>query len=58
MLTCSIVPPIRRVGVASTRAGVLSYPDGPPPGYVYAFTPDEAYLVMTKEPGGATRRTL
>jgi hypothetical protein len=27
---------------------------GPPPWYVYAFTPDDAYAVMTMEPGGAT----
>jgi hypothetical protein len=28
---------------------------GPPPWYVYEFTPDAAYAVMAKEPGGATR---
>jgi hypothetical protein len=31
---------------------------GPPPWYVYEFTPDDAYAVMTKEPGGATRWTF
>ena len=31
---------------------------GPPPWYVYAFTPDDAYAVMTQEPGGATRWTF
>jgi hypothetical protein len=28
---------------------------GPPPWYLYAFTPENAYAVMTEEPGGATR---
>jgi hypothetical protein len=28
---------------------------GPPPWYVYEFTPEDAYAVMTTEPGGATR---
>lgn len=31
---------------------------GPPPWFVYQFTPDDAYAVMTKEPGGATRWTF
>jgi hypothetical protein len=31
---------------------------GPPPWYVYAFTPEDAYAVMTTEPGGATRWTF
>ena len=31
---------------------------GPPPWYVYEFTPEAAYAVMTKEPGGATRWTF
>ena len=31
---------------------------GPPPWYVYEFTPDDAYAVATKEPGGATRWTF
>jgi hypothetical protein len=31
---------------------------GPPPWYVYAFTPENAYAVMAKEPGGATRWTF
>ena len=31
---------------------------GPPPWYVYEFAPDDAYAVMTKEPGGATRWTF
>lgn len=31
---------------------------GPPPWFVYCFTPDDAYAVMTKEPGGATRWTF
>ncbi len=31
---------------------------GPPPWYVYEFTPEDAYAVMTKEPGGATRWTF
>jgi hypothetical protein len=28
---------------------------GLPPWYVYEFTPEDAYAVMSKEPGGATR---
>ena len=28
---------------------------GPPPWYVYEFTLEDAYAVMTREPGGATR---
>lgn len=31
---------------------------GPPPWYVYEFTPEAAYAVATKEPGGATRWTF
>ena len=31
---------------------------GPPPWYVYEFTPEDAYAVMTKAPGGATRWTF
>jgi Pyridoxamine 5'-phosphate oxidase len=31
---------------------------GPPPWYVYEFTPDDAYAVMTRAPGGATRWTF
>jgi Pyridoxamine 5'-phosphate oxidase len=31
---------------------------GPPPWYVYEFTPEDAYAVMSKEPGGATRWTF
>jgi Pyridoxamine 5'-phosphate oxidase len=31
---------------------------GPPPWFVYEFTPEEAYAVATKEPGGATRWTF
>jgi hypothetical protein len=31
---------------------------GPPPWYVYEFTTEDAYAVMTKEPGGATRWTF
>jgi Pyridoxamine 5'-phosphate oxidase len=31
---------------------------GPPPWFVYAFTPEVVYAVMTKEPGGATRWTF
>ena len=31
---------------------------GPPPWYVYEFTPEDAYAVMAKEPGGATRWTF
>jgi hypothetical protein len=31
---------------------------GPPPWYVYEFTPEAAYAVMAKEPGGATRWTF
>jgi hypothetical protein len=31
---------------------------GPPPWYVYEFTPEDAYAVMTEEPGGATRWTF
>jgi len=31
---------------------------GPPPWYVYEFTPGDAYAVMTEEPGGATRWTF
>jgi hypothetical protein len=31
---------------------------GPPPWYVYEFTPQDAYAVMTMEPGGATRWTF
>ena len=31
---------------------------GPPPWYVYEFTPEDAYAVMTQEPGGATRWTF
>jgi hypothetical protein len=31
---------------------------GPPPWYVYEFTPENAYAVMTEEPGGATRWTF
>jgi pyridoxamine 5'-phosphate oxidase-like protein len=29
-----------------------------PPWYVYEFTPEDAYAVMTTEPGGATRWTF
>ncbi|MCW2600996.1 MAG: pyridoxamine 5-phosphate oxidase-related FMN-binding [Frankiales bacterium] len=31
---------------------------GPPPWFVYEFTPEAAYAVATKEPGGATRWTF
>ena len=31
---------------------------GPPPWYVYEFTPEDVYAVATKEPGGATRWTF
>jgi hypothetical protein len=31
---------------------------GPPPWYVYRFTPRDAYAVMTTAPGGATRWTF
>ena len=31
---------------------------GPPPWYVYEFTPEDAYAVGSKEPGGATRWTF
>ena len=31
---------------------------GPPPWYVYEFTPEDAYAVATEEPGGATRWTF
>ena len=31
---------------------------GPPPWYVYEFTPEAVYAVGTKEPGGATRWTF
>jgi hypothetical protein len=31
---------------------------GPPPWYVYEFTPADAYAVMAKAPGGATRWTF
>ncbi len=31
---------------------------GPPPWYVYQFTPQDAYAVMTTEPGGATHWTF
>jgi Pyridoxamine 5'-phosphate oxidase len=31
---------------------------GPPPWYVYEFTPEAAYAVATKAPGGATRWTF
>jgi nitroimidazol reductase NimA-like FMN-containing flavoprotein (pyridoxamine 5'-phosphate oxidase superfamily) len=31
---------------------------GPPPWYVYEFSPEDAYAVATKEPGGATRWTF
>ena len=31
---------------------------GPPPWFVYEFTPRDAYAVMTEEPGGATRWTF
>jgi hypothetical protein len=31
---------------------------GPPPWYLYEFTPEDAYAVMTTEPGGATRWTF
>lgn len=31
---------------------------GPPPWYVYEFTVEDAYAVMTREPGGATRWTF
>lgn len=31
---------------------------GPPPWYVYEFTPEDAYAVMGKQPGGATRWTF
>lgn len=31
---------------------------GPPPRHVYEFTPEDAYAVATKEPGGATRWTF
>jgi hypothetical protein len=31
---------------------------GPPPWYVYEFTPENVYAVATKEPGGATRWTF
>jgi hypothetical protein len=31
---------------------------GPPPWYVYEFTPEDAYAVATKAPGGATRWTF
>ena len=31
---------------------------GPPPWFVYQFTTDDVYAVMTKQPGGATRWTF
>jgi hypothetical protein len=31
---------------------------GPPPWYVYEFTPEDAYAIATREPGGATRWTF
>jgi hypothetical protein len=31
---------------------------GPPPWYVYEFTPEDAYAIATQEPGGATRWTF
>lgn len=31
---------------------------GPPPWYVYEFTIEDAYAVMSEEPGGATRWTF
>jgi hypothetical protein len=31
---------------------------GPPPWYVYEFSIEDAYAVMTEEPGGATRWTF
>jgi hypothetical protein len=31
---------------------------GPPPWHVYEITPEDAYAVATKEPGGATRWTF
>jgi len=31
---------------------------GPPPWWVYEFTPEQVYAVMGKEPGGATRWTF
>lgn len=31
---------------------------GPPPWFVYEFTPQDVYAVMTEEPGGATRWTF
>jgi hypothetical protein len=31
---------------------------GPPPWFVYEFTPEDAFAVMTKEPGGATHWTF
>lgn len=31
---------------------------GPAPWYLYEFTPEDAYAVMTEEPGGATRWTF
>jgi len=31
---------------------------GPPPWFVYRFTPEDAYAVMTQLPGGATRWTF
>lgn len=31
---------------------------GPPPWFLYEFTPEDVYAVGTKEPGGATRWTF
>jgi hypothetical protein len=31
---------------------------GPPPWYLYEFTPEDAYALMTEAPGGATRWTF
>ena len=31
---------------------------GPPPWFVYEFSPQDVYAVMTEEPGGATRWTF
>jgi hypothetical protein len=31
---------------------------GPPPWHVYEFVPEDAFVVATKDPGGATRWTF
>ena len=48
-----------RVGADGGFTHEFSAPStAPPPWYVYEFTPEEAYAVMAKEPGGATRWTF